>query len=322
MDPAPTPPEDDAPDAPPAPAAPSRVAALRGRAEGLTDQGKKLVDETRSTVPPVDIGFSAFERDNHIGGFLMAGAIAFRMFVYVLPLYLLALVVAGAVFTLDPKQMETATNGAGMSGYLAKSITDAGGTSSKSLWLLIPVTLYALISAGRSMHKAIAAAHTRAWGITSPKSKAYLVAPAVLGFSFVVLGIARFLSVIRHGALVPVAMGLGAGLYIAFWLAVSWFLPRPKETGWWALVPGAVLFGAGTQGLYLFNVLYLNRKITEASQAYGMLGVAASALLWLYLLGRLIVAAPVLNATLWSRRHESASALGTAPDDVLINEGS
>jgi uncharacterized BrkB/YihY/UPF0761 family membrane protein len=59
----------------------------------------------------------------------------------------------------------------------------------------------------------------------------------------------------------------------------------------------------GTQGLYLFNVLYLNHKIQSASAAYGALGVAASALLWLYLLGRLMVAAPVLNATLWERHH-------------------
>ena len=70
--------------------------------------------------------------------------------------------------------------------------------------------------------------------------------------------------------------------------------------------------GVGTQCLYLFNVLYLNRHIQSASAAYGALGIAASALLWLYLLGRLIVAAPVLNATLWERQHASAEPTGAS----------
>jgi uncharacterized BrkB/YihY/UPF0761 family membrane protein len=100
-------------------------------------------------------------------------------------------------------------------------------------------------------------------------------------------------------------MALGAAIYTGLWMLASRALPRHDGVSWWGLVPGALLVGAGTQGLYLFNVLYLNHKIQTASAAYGALGVAASALLWLYLLGRLMVAAPVLNATLWQRRHET-----------------
>ena len=66
-------------------------------------------------------------------------------------------------------------------------------------------------------------------------------------------------------------------------------------------MPGALLVGIGTQGLYLFTVLYLNHRIESATEAYGALGIAASCLAWLYLVGRLVVAAPVLNATLWER---------------------
>ena len=51
------------------------------------------------------------------------------------------------------------------------------------------------------------------------------------------------------------------------------------------LVPGALLVAAGTVGLYWFNVLYLNKKVASASEAYGALGVAATGLLWLYLIG-------------------------------------
>ncbi|WP_421118432.1 YhjD/YihY/BrkB family envelope integrity protein [Aquihabitans daechungensis] len=255
-------------------------------------------------MPPVDIGFAALERDGHIGGFLMAGAIAFRLFVFVLPMYLLALVIAGAVFAFDPDQPDDVASGAGMSSYLAGSIGDAAETSHKSLWLLIPLTLFAMASAGRSVEKAVAAAHARAWDIDLPKRKPHLVVLGVTGFALSVLAAARIISVIRHGALVPVAMVLGATVYFGLWLLASRALPRREGVSWWALVPGAVLVGVGTQGLYLFNVLYLNHRIQSASAAYGALGVAASALLWLYLLGRLMVAAPVLNATLWQRRQD------------------
>jgi uncharacterized BrkB/YihY/UPF0761 family membrane protein len=279
------------------------IAALRHRADGLTGQGKKLIDDTRATVPPVDIGFAALERDGHIGGFMMAGAIAFRLFVFILPMYLLALVIAGAVFAFDPDQADDVASGAGMSKYLAGSIGDAAQTSHKSLWLLIPLTLFAMASAGRSVDKAIAAAHARAWDIDLPKRKPHYVVLGIVGFAFSVLAAVRIISFIRHGALVPVAMVLGAITYGAIWLLASHALPRRPGASWWSLLPGAVLVGVGTQGLYLFNVLYLNHKIQSASAAYGALGVAASALLWLYLLGRLMVAAPVLNATLWERHH-------------------
>ena len=75
-------------------------------------------------------------------------------------MYLLALVIAGAVFAFDPDQPEDVAGTAGMSGYLAGSIGDAAETSHKSLWLLIPLTLYAVVSAGLSVHKAIASSHS------------------------------------------------------------------------------------------------------------------------------------------------------------------
>lgn len=316
MDPAPTQPTTDDALAPPdddttpgAKAPKTGIAKLRHRADAVTDQGKKLIDETRATVPPVDLGFSAVERDSHIGGFLLAGAIAFRLFVFVLPMYLLALVIAGAIFAYDPDSTKDVANSAGMSKYMASSIGDAAQTSHKSLWLLIPVTLYAMISAGRSVEKAIAAAHARAWDIPLPKRKPHYVVVGVFGFALSILTATRIISVLRHGALVPVAMGLGATIYFGLWLLASMALPRREGVSWLSLLPGAILVGAGTQCLYLFNVLYLNHKIQSASAAYGALGVAASALLWLYLLGRLMVAAPVLNATIWQRHHDPDGAL-------------
>jgi hypothetical protein len=88
--------------------------------------------------------------------------------------------------------------------------------------------------------------------------------------------------------------------YAALWLAISVLLPHGSAP-WYRLIPGAVFLGIGTQLLHLVTVYYLAHKIESASELYGGLGVAATLLLGLYLVSRLIVGAAVLNATLWDR---------------------
>lgn len=263
---------------------------------------QETIASARASMDAVDIAVTAFERDGRIGGFLLAGAIAFRCFVYLLPLYLLALVAAGAAVSYDPRSPAEIAGSAGLSRYVAGMIGDAAETSKRSLWILAPLTLWALFSAGRSVHKVLATSHANAWGILPPRgSKPHLVAAAVFAFSLAILGgiiTGRFL---HTGLLAPAGAIVAASYYFAIWIAASHLLPHPAGVSTRSLVPGAILVAVGTQALYLFNVLYLNQRIESASEAYGALGIAASLLLWLYLLGRLMVAAPVLNATLWQR---------------------
>jgi uncharacterized BrkB/YihY/UPF0761 family membrane protein len=71
-------------------------------------------------------------------------------------------------------------------------------------------------------------------------------------------------------------------------------------------VPGAILVSAGLQVLQLVTVLYVTPRLDSATAAYGALGVALVLLLWLYMLGRLVIASAMLNATLWERRSSAA----------------
>lgn len=266
----------------------------------------------RQAVEPIDVSLLAIERDSHVGGFVMAGAIAFRLFVYLLPLYLLVLVITGAVFSYDPAGPEALADAAGVSNYVASTLSSAAETSKRSLWILIPVTLFALASAGRAAHKVIATAHARSWGLpATPRAKPHLAAAGFFAFS-VAIAIGAITFRRFHGGVLYVGTMIVAALYYsAVWMLVSLALPRAKGTTTRSLLPGALLVGIGTQGLYLFTVLYLNRKIASSTAAYGALGIAASSLLWLYLLGRLMVAAPVLNATLYDRSVAAAERRAT-----------
>jgi uncharacterized BrkB/YihY/UPF0761 family membrane protein len=51
--------------------------------------------------------------------------------------------------------------------------------------------------------------------------------------------------------------------------------------------------------LQVATVYYFAPKLTKAPALYGSLGTAATLLLWLFLIARIIVASAFLNAALW-----------------------
>ena len=81
-----------------------------------------------------------------------------------------------------------------------------------------------------------------------------------------------------------------------------WLLPHrathPRE-----LLPGAVLVAVGTQLMQIVVIFYFAPRIGRAEETYGAFGTAATMLVWLYVLCRLITSAAFLNATLWARRQ-------------------
>ena len=99
--------------------------------------------------------------------------------------------------------------------------------------------------------------------------------------------------------------------YAGFWLVVSTRLPR-RDARWPALLPGAVLFAAGLEGLRFFTVYFLASRLPSLQQSYGPLGIAAALFLGLFVIGRLVVLSAVTNAVLWERR--TAPPEEPAPD--------
>jgi membrane protein len=94
--------------------------------------------------------------------------------------------------------------------------------------------------------------------------------------------------------------------YAGLWLLITLRLPH-RHADWKALVPGALLFGAGLQVLHLVGVYILAPYAITKQGTYGALGAAAALLLGLFLLSRVAVAGAVLNVTLWERRGAEAT---------------
>lgn len=192
-----------------------------------------------------------------------------------------------------------------------------GQTAARGRWITLAIGLGATVMAIRTLIKSLRIVHNLAWGtnrkvsVNQPKSLA-----AGLGILVVVVVYAIGSQWIRAhtpggGVMISFVMGMGGA---GVWMLAQLTLPHAPEATWIDLVPGAVLVGVGLQAVHAFTIFYLAGRMSRMSETYGPLGVAIVALLWLYLLGRLMVSAAVINATLWERRSRGAQIW--APIDI------
>ena len=92
----------------------------------------------------------------------------------------------------------------------------------------------------------------------------------------------------------------------ALWVWVSLKLPH-GDARWSALLPGALVVAIGFQVLHGLIVTFLVPKLEKATAVYGSLGAMTTLLFSMYLVGRLVVTAPVLNSSLHAEirdRHD------------------
>jgi uncharacterized BrkB/YihY/UPF0761 family membrane protein len=270
-------------------------------------EAMRRLEELRPRLPALDRVMGARERDSRVGGSLLAGALAFRLFVPLLPLALLVVSLLGYAATQDAQAPGDISASLGMSKAALTSIANSAKLSQGAQLSVIAFALFALLIASVSTVRALRTIHALAWGL--PLRRFHRPLPAALAFvggSILFFGLwalggwARS-SLGAAGLLLTIALLAG---FFALWLVVSMTLPHPSDLSWRAFVPGAVLVAAGMEVIHLATVLYLSHKAEQASASYGALGTSLVLLLWLYMLGRLIVAAAFLNATIYEQRRD------------------
>ena len=267
----------------------------------------KRLEASRQSNHVVDAGFHFYERDLGAGGGVLAGALAFRLFLFVIPYVFVVITIFGSAADLQNESGQAAARAAGLTGLIGKSVADAQRQTSSTKVLSIVVGLFALVLAARAVVKTLRAVHALAWRVpltrlrNSTRAAALLVV-IVFGASLVATGVSKVRSE-RPG----IGLMLGVSLIVvwgAAWLGISWLLPHAKDIPWTALIPGSLLFGLIVWAMHLLTVFYFARKISHASETYGAIGSAIGILLALYLIGRAMSASATLNATLWERQQQ------------------
>lgn len=282
-----------------------RLARAQERLTAAAARAKEEAEAARGRWAAVDVAFAAHERDRRVVGGVLAGAIAFRLFVYLLPLFLSVVTVLGIVVGFSEDVSDDLGDDLGLSRAVIESVATASQQSHRSLWILVPLTLWAIFTAGLGAAKVLHAVHTVAWDRPIERLQKSLLAPLVtFGLALVVATTVAGTQALRERS---DGLGLGFALVqvvilIGVWLVASLLLPHDPAASWQHLLPGAVLVGVGFWLLHLVSAYLLVHRIASASELYGSLGVAAALLAWLYVLGRLMVGSAMLNSTLWERR--------------------
>jgi uncharacterized BrkB/YihY/UPF0761 family membrane protein len=256
----------------------------------------------------VDATLSAYERDRDRAGWLLAGAIAHRLFLWLLPFTLVLVAGLGFLEAAKHNSSSDLAESIGVIGLASKSIARASADAEHARFIALFVGIPALYLASVSAIKAFRTVSALAWGVPiRPVRRAPL---AVLGFLGII--VAFFAVTFAATAARQFSPGFGVVVTVSIsvayvWLAYAalWVLPRPPVP-WTALLPGALVLGLGLAAIHLTTVYFVSYKVSTSSETYGALGVAAAILLTLYLLGRLFVAGVILNTTLWEQGRQGA----------------
>jgi len=277
----------------------ARVERTRARVEETVHK----VEQKPTFSPAFATGRASIRTDRAVAGSLLAGAMGFRLFLWLVPAILVLVAVFGLATSTAGADPSDLAGRMGLSVYVARSIAANSTTSSV---VALGVGLVGLWFGGVGAYKALWTIHQLAWHLeVTPPQRAW---KGGLWFTGAVLGTliaAGFVNKLRVESAGP---GLALTLlfmtvYGSVWFVASRRLPHPDVPPR-AFVPGAIMFGLGMEALHLVTVLYFANRVAHASEVYGPLGVAVGLLAWLYLMGRLSVASPVLNATLHERRQE------------------
>jgi len=278
-----------------------------GRLQQWRERGEAAqarLEAARSRHASLQVGWTLYEGDSSIGGGLLAGALAYRLFVLLLPTSLLLVSGLGLYAGAADKSTRQVTREAGLHGLFASNVaaTASGGARSLVFILMIPAVLYA----AAKLYRAIAIVHALVWHSTGRAGRTTRRGVAVLlGVLLATVVSTEIVGWIRRhdqlggvAALVVYTVVVGGA-----WLALSLQLPHGGAR-WTSLLPGAALFGVGLLGVNVFNVYVTARLVEDRANTYGALGVATALLFSLVLVGRLAVVSAELNAVLYRRHGE------------------
>ena len=276
------------------------------RVNQTIDATRVRLESARPRSKWVDIGFRAWEHDTGAGGAVIAGAVAFRVFLFLVPYVFVFVVGIGFAADAAHEDASDAARDAGIGGLVAKAVGGAADLSGFERVTALVVGVTALFLGARALLKVLRLSYGMVWNIRLSKLKKTTVpALALIGLTTVSLATSALVGSLRHRAIVLAVVGYALTTLVPFglWLSASWWLPRRART-WQELVPGALVVAFGVQVLHLVTVLWIAHVLESKTDTYGAIGAALAILLWAYLLGRIVIVAAVIDAALWLRRDE------------------
>jgi uncharacterized BrkB/YihY/UPF0761 family membrane protein len=281
-----------------------RQDALQARVDRISERAQ----EERGRRGWVDAIYEMVERDNEIAGGIIAGALAYRLFIWLLPAGLVFVGGLGVIADAASDSPKGVGAKLGIGGIVSSSLNSA--SKSHSAWYALIVGVPILLYATRSVLRVLIGTHRLAWGdVPGARPKpTFLDAAKLLGVFvgyFVLAGLAAWARAHSHAAGLVATIVVIVG-FTGLWLWTCTKLPH-GDAGWVDLLPGAIAAGIGVGILQVVAAYLLAPYALQKQGTYGALGLAAALLLGLWVLGRLLIGGAEINATLWERKRRKST---------------
>jgi uncharacterized BrkB/YihY/UPF0761 family membrane protein len=275
------------------------VAQGRGAVTSGRDRAEGLLDAHRDR-PLVDVALRIYHRDRESAGTVVSSALAFRLFLFFVPLLLFLVGVLGFLANqIDEGDVEST----GITGGVARQINTALAQPHSTRWVAVLVGLVGMATTGRTLSKTMVSASCLAWRLPVRTRASAKVTGGIVGLVVGVGLVAVLINRIRAELGIAVAgmsYLVALAVYTVAWLLVTLMLPRaPSDPS--ALLPGALLIGLTMVGMQAFSQLYLPGRFSRASELYGAVGATLVILGWFFILGRVIVLGLVVDAIVYER---------------------
>jgi uncharacterized BrkB/YihY/UPF0761 family membrane protein len=283
--------EEDADDVAPAPGIVDRT---RERIASDTRRAKDAGERHVSVAVP----FRAMQRNRSVAASVLAGGIAYRLFLWLLPF---GLIVGGVLGLGDADGVEDAVASGGLPAAVVNAVGDIARAAESNSWWLLLTGVPLLLWEGYAGAKALQLIHSLVWNDSPPATARPLQSSLFFsGVMCVFLAVVSLTWWIRGET--PAAQILVLVLMVvplaALWVLVSLRLPHGAAS-WKSLLPGALLVAVGFQVVHWLVAYLLAPKLEKATSLYGGLGVIATLLFFMWVIGRIVVTAPILNCALY-----------------------
>lgn len=253
----------------------------------------------RSSI--IDLGVRVYDRDREAAGSLLGSALALRLFLFLVPLVLFTVGLAGLIGYYSG--YDSLSSDVGISGTIGDQIDDAFAQRSTSAWFVSAAGLVGMASAGYSLSRAMIVSSALAWQLGGRQRATFGMIGSVVGLIVSIGLVSSIVNSIRSAAglaVASVSFVAVFGVYVVLWVFVIQTLPRgTSDPG--AAIPGALLASTALTAMQAISTLYLPGAIERSSELYGTIGVTLATLGWIYLLGRVIAFAFSLNAVLFEQ---------------------
>jgi len=263
-----------------------------------------------------DVTMATHERFGELEGGMVAAGVTLNLFVSLFPALLAGTAVIGYVAVGHVDLAGSIIDRLGLTGSTADMVRDAVTAARHSRQAASIVGFAGLAWSAIGIVVAIQRAIDKAWQVKAGGLRRRGIAALWLLAIGALLTAAIATTTLVVGVLPPWAAPLAIVPTVAVNIAVVWVtfaMLGTRKVGWRALLPGAVVAGVGLQVLTTAGPYVLARTVANSSALYGSLGTVFAVLAWLFLFGRLLVYASILNVVLYEHDRGTVTVEIEAP---------